>query len=100
MKKNDSRRAQRIAATLPMKLSCSDGKSFEITTWDFSDNGVFLEVEDAVRHHLSVNAKVNLQFQNTNFEPPIVSATVVRMTNSGIALELKETIKDGHAQED
>ena len=97
MSERDQRKAQRIAVELPMKLTLANGEVFEINTWDFSDNGVFLKVDEAIRDQATVNSIVRVQFQGTNYKPPVMSAKIVRVAEKGLALQLKETLIAGDA---
>ncbi|WP_320827639.1 PilZ domain-containing protein [Reinekea sp.] len=89
------RQAQRIAVELPIKMTTLNGLSFDIHTWDFSSNGVLLMATDAVRHAIAVNSIVRVQFQGTNFRPPVMNAKVVRYTDAGLALTLLDTEVEG-----
>lgn len=97
MAERDQRKSQRIAVELPMKLTLANGEVFEINTWDFSDNGVFLNVDETIRNQATVNSIVRVQFQGTNYKPPVMSAKIVRVAEKGLALELKETLIAGDA---
>lgn len=97
MAERDSRKSQRIAVELPMKLTLANGDCHEIKTWDFSDSGVFLSVTDAIREDATVNSIVRIQFQGTNFTPPVMSAKIVRIAEHGIALVLKDMLVPGDA---
>jgi len=90
------RQSQRIAVELPMKIIMPDGGSFDIHTWDFSDSGVFLKTTDEVKQAATVNSIVFVQFQGTNFKPPVMTAKIVRCTEVGIALALIDTASEGH----
>ena len=100
MAERDLRKAQRIAAELPMKLTLPTGESFVIKTWDFSSSGVFLEVNNEILALASAQAIVEVQFQGTNYRPPVMSAQIVRITEKGIALVLKDTVVEGDAASD
>ncbi len=82
-----------------MKLIAADGTSFIINTWDFSDNGVFLSANEENLKHIHLNSVVHVQFQGTEHTPPVVSAKVMRVGETGIGLELQETIVPGDAPE-
>jgi hypothetical protein len=82
-----------------MKLTLASGDVFEISTWDFSDNGVFITTDTEISSLATVNSIVRIQFQGTNFTPPVMAAKVLRVTDSGIALQLKDTLKPGDAPE-
>ena len=99
MSDRDLRKSQRIAVELPMKLIAADGESFIINTWDFSDKGVFLPISEETRKHVHLNSIVHIQFQGTDHTPPVLSAKVVRVGDSGIGIELKDTIIPGDAPE-
>ena len=73
-----------------------DGVSFEIHTWDFSDTGVLLMATEAVKQAATVNSIVFVQFQGTNFKPPVMTAKIVRCTEVGIALVLLDTAAEGY----
>ncbi|WP_320827641.1 PilZ domain-containing protein [Reinekea sp.] len=85
------RHAQRIAVELPIKMTTSDGVCFDTKTWDFSNSGVFLIASDAVKRAALIHSIVRVQFQGTNFRPPVMSAMVVRYTEVGLALILLDT---------
>lgn len=97
MAERDLRKAQRIAAELPMKITLPSGASFVIKTWDFSSSGVFLDVNAEVLALAELNSMVEVQFQGTNHRPPVMSAQIVRIADSGIALVLKDTVIVGDA---
>jgi len=97
MSDRDLRKSQRIAVELPMKLTAATGEEFVIRTWDFSDKGVFLTVSDDVLEYALVDSVVKIQFQGTNFKPPVMVAKVIRTTDKGIALELRDTLVEGDA---
>jgi hypothetical protein len=97
MSERDNRKSQRIAVELPMKLTLAGGESFTIKTWDFSDSGVFIENTENINELATVNSIVRIQFQGTNYTPPVMSAKVVRVTDAGIALILKDTLIEGNA---
>jgi hypothetical protein len=82
-----------------MAVTTADGTVFDIKTWDFSDNGVFIAADTLTLENITVNSVVHIQFQGTNFTPPVMSAKVLRVTDSGIALQLKDTLKPGDAPE-
>lgn len=93
----DQRQAQRIAVELPMQIETMSGEVFLIQTWDFSASGVFLAVEDSVKHQFLMDDTVKLQFQGTNYTPPVIKARVVRITNTGIGLKIEEELVPGDA---
>lgn len=97
MATRDLRKAQRIAVELPMRLTLANGEAFDIRTWDFSDSGVFVAVDQEIMDKATVNSIVRVQFQGTNHTPPIVSAKVLRKTDKGLALVLQDTLVDGDA---
>lgn len=97
MAERDLRKSQRIAVELPMKLTLANGDCHEIKTWDFSDSGVFLSVNDSIRKLATVNSIVRIQFQGTNFTPPVMSAKIVRVAEHGIALVLRDMLVPGDA---
>ena len=95
----DQRKAQRIAVELPMQITAANGEKFDIQTWDFSDSGVFVAVDEARQALMPVNSIVQVQFQGTNHTPPIVSAKVIRATSKGVALQLRDTLREGSAED-
>jgi len=98
MAERDLRKAQRIAAELPMKLTFASGHAFIIKRWDFSSNGVFLDVNDDILALAIPNDIVEVQFQGTNHRPPVMSAQIIRITEKGLALSLKDTLIEGDAE--
>lgn len=97
MAERDQRKAQRISVELPMQLTLDNGEQFQIKTWDFSANGVYLIADDTIRNRAEVDASVQVQFQGTNYTPPVLSAKIIRITNTGLALQLQETLIQGDA---
>lgn len=99
MIEKDQRQAQRIAVELPMQVETMTGEVFLIQTWDFSASGVFLAVDDLVKQQFSMDDTVKIQFQGTNYTPPVIKARVMRITNTGIGLKIEEELVPGDASE-
>ena len=97
MSQRDMRKSHRIAVELPMKLTLASGENYEIRTWDFSSSGVFVAASEEVLSKATVNSIVRIQFQGTNYTPPIMSAKIIRVTENGVALVLQETLIEGDA---
>jgi len=97
MAERDLRKAQRIAAELPMKVTLDDGSHHVIKTWDFSSSGVFIEATADILARAQTDALVQVQFQGTNYTPPIMTARIIRVTEKGLALKLEETVQEGDA---
>lgn len=96
MKGKIFRQSQRIAVELPIKLTTTDGISFDILTWDFSNSGLLLRASDAAKQAAVEGSIVRVQFQGTNHRPPVMTAKVVRCSEIGIALILLDTEVEGH----
>jgi hypothetical protein len=97
MSQRDMRKSHRIAVELPMKLTLANGESHEIRTWDFSSSGVFITANAEVLTSATVNSIVRIQFQGTNYTPPVLSAKIVRIADNGLALVLQDTLIEGDA---
>lgn len=75
----DHRKSQRINFEAPIKLFFSDGKVLECHSFNFSDNGLYANLEPAITSMLGLGTIVRVQFQGLNYTPPIVTSEVVRI---------------------
>lgn len=97
MFEKDQRKSQRIAVELPMQVETTAGDVFLIKTWDFSASGVFLAIDATVKQQFAMDDTVKLQFQGTNYTPPVIQARVIRITDTGIGLKIEDELVPGDA---
>lgn len=94
----EQRTSHRIAVELPIQLTLGDNV-WSIHTWDISDNGVYIAMDESDSEAIELHAEVTIQLIGTNYQTPILSATVVRKTPRGIAIKLTGTVTSGDASE-
>lgn len=89
MPNTDRRYAQRIAVELPTQITTSEGRVLNVHTWDFSDKGAYVAMTEDEASSIAIGSTVRIQLTGTNYDTPVLSATVIRKTEQGIALKLE-----------
>lgn len=97
MIEKDQRKAQRIAVELPAQITTENSTVLHAHTWDFSDNGVYVSLDENEIEMVPLHSKVKIQLIGTNYDTPILSGEVVRVTVRGIAIHLEDVLEEGNA---
>ena len=85
---NNQRKSIRIEVPMPVTLRRGDDIVLNLITSDICDGGVFLKASED--ECLPVGSKVTLQVKAgllVGDTPPLINATVVRLTSDGMGLE-------------
>lgn len=85
---DNKRKYTRIEVPMPVTVTHPEFGPYELVTADICDGGVFLKASED--QCLPVGSKVTLQVKAgllAGDEPPLVKATVVRVTADGMGLE-------------
>jgi len=69
-------------------------------SFDFSEGGVYVILEEEQSNLLNIGNIVRVQFQGLNYTPPIMTAEVVRKDTLGCGLLLIDTYKLGEAPDE
>ncbi|MCJ8311873.1 MAG: PilZ domain-containing protein [Saccharospirillaceae bacterium] len=100
MNPTNHRQFQRVNLNAPISILMNDKPTITARSFDFSEGGVYIILEEAQSLLLNIGSIVRVQFQGLNFTPPIMTAEVVRKDKLGCGLLLIDTYKLGEAPDE
>ncbi|BCE01016.1 PilZ domain-containing protein [Marinicellulosiphila megalodicopiae] len=95
MNPTNQRQFQRVNLNAPISILCNNQPDIIARSFDFSENGVYVILEEDQSSHLNIGNIVRIQFQGLNYTPPVMTAEVVRKDRLGCGLLLLDTYQDG-----
>ena len=100
MNTTNDRKFQRVNLSAPISIFMNEEVKIIARSFDFSEGGVYVILEEEQSSLLNIGNIVRVQFQGLNYTPPIMTAEVVRKDRLGCGLLLLDTYKLGDADDD
>jgi hypothetical protein len=85
----EKRTASRVTLEAPIKLTNQDGVDYFVNSYDFSDTGLFVGLEELSANEFPIGTLLQVQYQELSYEAPVVRGEVVRHANGGIGIHFE-----------
>jgi len=100
MNPTNHRKFQRVNLNAPISILANEQPKIIARSFDFSEGGVYVILEEDQISKLEIGDIVRVQFQGLNYTPPIMTAEVVRKDQLGCGMLLIDTYKSGDAPDE
>ena len=87
---NEKRNSQRVNLEAPIKITKDDQSSIIVHSYDFSDTGLFVDLEGHQIDEFPLNTHVTVQYQELTYEAPKIAGLVVRHSAGGMGIKLEK----------
>ena len=82
------RQFSRTPINLVVQLTFPDGKVIEAGTWDISDGGISVNLDQGIPFEWPVNTELKAQVTGLPVEGPIIPLKIIRINQGRLALQI------------